>query len=275
MRTDLTSGIDTNIKGALRFCAFLFLIILFVPFYLIARIVYPQSRITWPHLFHHILTKILGFDIHVHGQVTQDSPTLFVSNHSSYLDIPILGSLLYGSFIAKAEVNSWPLFGFLSRLQETVFIERRAIRAGKQGEILLNRLKQNRNLILFPEGTSSDGQHILPFKSSLFSVVEKGLEDGGKVFVQPISVVCTKVSGLSMGDMWRPFYAWYGDMTLVPHLWDAFKIGSFEIDVTFHPPVTIDEFGSRKLLAQHCQQAVASGISSSVSGRQNEKNQND
>ena len=267
MKTDLTSGIDTNIKGTLRLVGFLMLIVAFTPFLVTARRVSPEARYRWPRYFHILLSRLLGFKIRVHGKVFDQEPTFFVSNHSSYLDIPIIGSLVNGSFVAKSEVESWPLFGFLSRMQDTVFIERRAIRAGTQSGILLNRLNEGANLILFPEGTSSDGHHTLPFKSSLFSVVEKIHDEGGNIFVQPVSVVCTGIGGLPMGHLWRPYYAWYGDMILAPHLWDVMKIGDFTADVIFHPPVTIEEFGSRKKLAKHCEKEVARGVSQAVAGR--------
>ncbi|MGE0108925.1 MAG: lysophospholipid acyltransferase family protein [Bdellovibrionales bacterium] len=268
MGTDLTSGKEATFKGGLRLLGFFGLVLAFVPSFLLIRRFRPQIVYSWPRFFHKILSQILGFKIVVRGQVSDKKPTVFVSNHSSYLDIPVLGSIIPGSFVAKSEVNSWPFFGFLSRLQDTVFIERRAVRAGLQGKILYDRLNKGDNLILFPEGTSSDGQHTLPFKSSLFGTLEKDLDGGRKVFVQPVSIVCTRVAGMPMGHLWRPYYAWYGDMTLVGHLWDVFKIGSFTAEVTFHEPVVMDDFGGdRKRLSHHCHKQVARGVSKSVAGR--------
>ena len=159
------------------------------------------------------------------------------------------------------------MFGFLAKLQNTVFIERRAVRAGKQVEIMRSNLEAGRSLILFPEGTSSDGMRTLPFKSSLLSIVEQPLASGAYVAVQPVTVLCTEIGAMPIGRSWRPYYAWYGDMTLVKHLWDVFKIGHFTVDVIFHPAVTIQDFGDRKLLSDYCQRTIAKGVDSCVTGR--------
>ena len=97
---------------------------------------------------------------------------LFAANHVSYLDITVLGSLLDASFIAKTEVAGWPLFGWLARLQRSVFIDRRARSTAHQRDSIAARLAAGEALILFPEGTSGDGNRLLPFKSALFSVAD-------------------------------------------------------------------------------------------------------
>ena len=193
--------------------------------------------------------------------------TLFVANHSSYLDVPVLGALIPAAFAAKSEVAGWPLIGTLARLQNTVFIERRVVKTLEQRDSMTARLRRGQSLILFPEGTSSDGTRTLPFKSSLFSIAETPLPDGRHVTVQPVSVLCTELGGFPLGRDWRPYYAWYGDMTLVKHLWNVFRLGEFTVEVIFHPPVTLEDFGNRKALAEHCQREAAKGVEMCVAGR--------
>jgi 1-acyl-sn-glycerol-3-phosphate acyltransferase len=161
--------------------------------------------------------------------------------------------------VAKSEVAGWPLFGFLARMQNTLFIERKRARAGDQQAQLQDHFAQQRNLILFPEGTSSDGLAALPFKSSLFSIAENS-----PVTVQPVSVTCTELDGFPLLREERPLYAWYGDMTLLPHLWNVFKYGHFTVDVVFHAPLTRDESADRKSMAAICHEKIAAGIQHSL-----------
>tara|TARA_Y100001958_G_C21029254_1_gene402888 strand:- start:181 stop:807 length:627 start_codon:yes stop_codon:yes gene_type:complete len=193
-------------------------------------------------------------------------PVLFACNHTSYSDIAILGSLLPASFVAKAEVAGWPLFGVLAKLQRTVFVDRRATKATKQRDEMIRRLENGDNLILFPEGTSSDGNAVLPFKSALFSVAQ--VEPHGRpLLVQPVSLAYTRLDGMPVGRALRPYFAWYGDMTLAPHFWEVAGLGHTTVDVVFHSPVTIAGYESRKALADHCQAVISRGVSAANAGR--------
>jgi 1-acyl-sn-glycerol-3-phosphate acyltransferase len=221
-----------------------------------------------PRLTHRFVVWLLGLRVRTHGTMAATPPVLFVANHSSYLDITVLGSVIPAAFVAKQEVARWPLFGLLAKLQRTVFVDRKAAHASQQCDALRERLMIGQNLILFPEGTSSDGLYVLPFKSGLFNVVEEKLPTGS-VWVQPVSVTCTELDGLPITRAWRPYYAWFGEMTLVGHLWNVFKMGRFTVDVVFHPPVAPEAFADRKQLAAYCHQQVAHGIEQSLSGRQN------
>jgi lyso-ornithine lipid O-acyltransferase len=85
--------------------------------------------------------------------------------------------------------------------------------------------------------------------------------------VQPVSVTATRLDGIPLGRAFRPVYAWYGDMDLAPHLWEMVSLGRLTIAVTFHPPVSLETMPSRKALADHCWQAVASGVAAANAGR--------
>ncbi|MBY3751691.1 1-acyl-sn-glycerol-3-phosphate acyltransferase [Azospirillum formosense] len=253
--------------GGLRLAAYLLWTLLLIPVQALAVAVRSPLRFRIPRFYHRVCAGILGIGVVVRGERATDGPVLFVSNHSSYLDITVLGSVIPGSFVAKSEVAGWPFFGALAKLQQTVFVERRA-RAGveKQRDDLGARLDAGDSLILFPEGTSSDGNRTLPFKTALFAVAARRIGDR-PLTVQPVSIAPTRLDGIPMGIAFRPCYAWYGDMDLAPHLWTVFTLGRMTVEVEFHPPVTIDGFSSRKALADHCQRAVARGVERAVSGK--------
>lgn len=219
-----------------------------------------------PIHYHRICCRIMGLDISASGARSMSRPTLFVSNHSSYLDILVLGALIPGYFVAKSEVAGWPLFGLLAKLQRTVFVDRRSRNAGAHHDQLRQRLEARDNLILFPEGTSSDGNRTLPFKSALFAAA--GITIGEQpVVVQPVSITCTDLDDLPIGRRFRPFYAWYGDMDLAPHLWSMAGLGRLKIRVTFHPPTTLRDMGSRKVLAARCWDVVSAAVIDANAGR--------
>ena len=178
----------------------------------------------------------------------------------------MLGSLIAGSFIAKAEVARWPLFGWLAKLQRSVFVDRRVGSTAAQRDAITQRLALGDALILFPEGTSSDGSRVLPFKSALFGAAQAGPRTG-PIAVQPVSIAYTRLDGIPLGRYWRPLFAWFGDLDLVPHLWQMVCLGETEAIVTFFPPVDIDRLGDRKKLAEFCFRQVSRGVQAANSGR--------
>ncbi|MGY0777175.1 lysophospholipid acyltransferase family protein [Azospirillum argentinense] len=260
-------ALGSPVRGGLRLAVYLLWTLLLVPVQALAVAVRSPLRFRIPRFYHRVCAAILGIGVVVRGERATDGPVLFVSNHSSYLDITVLGSVIPGSFVAKSEVAGWPFFGALAKLQQTVFVERKA-RSGveKQRDELGARLDAGDSLILFPEGTSSDGNRTLPFKTALFAVAARRVGDR-PLTVQPVSIAPTRLDGIPMGIAFRPCYAWYGDMDLAPHLWTVFTLGRMTVEVEFHPPVTIDGFSSRKALADHCQRAVARGVERAVSGK--------
>src|SRR3546814_107958 len=219
-----------------------------------------------PHWYHQRTCRLLGIQVERRGEPSRRHPTLYVANHVSYLDIEVLGALLAVSFVAKAEVATWPFFAWLARLQETVFVERRGRHAARHRDEMTRRLEAGDDLVLFPEGTSGDGNRVLAFKSALFSVAERRPQ-GEPLTVQPVSIAYTRLDGLPLGRYLRPFFAWYGDMELGPHLWHAIGLGRVTVMVEFHEPVTLDQFGSRKALSDHCHDVVSRGVAAALSGR--------
>jgi 1-acyl-sn-glycerol-3-phosphate acyltransferase len=231
-----------------------------------------RRRKTFPHRYHRFLCRLFGIRVTVVGEPIQSRGVLMVANHTSYFDILVFSAAARVSFIAKHEVAGWPLAGTLARLQETVFIERaKRSQTVAVRDVIRQRLIDGDALILFPEGTSDDGNRVLPFKSALLGAAETeiGTDEGGRpkhVSVQPVTISYVGLYGLPMGRDMRPLFAWYGDMDLVPHLWEALKEGPFEAVVEFHAPLSIDSVGGRKALAAVAETIVRRGQARALAG---------
>lgn len=223
-----------------------------------------QKRV--PRWYHRRVTRILGIEIEVLGRPSTAHPTLYAANHASYLDITALGAVLQCSFVAKSEIADWPGFGLLAKLQRSVFVDRRRGSTGAHRDEMMQRLEDGDDLVLFPEGTSADGTFVLPFKSALFSVAERR-PHGRPLPVQPVSIAYTRLDGVPIGRYLRPFFAWYGDMDLGSHIPQALGMGDLTVVIEFHDPVSLDDFGSRKALAAHCEATVSRGVAAALSGR--------
>jgi lyso-ornithine lipid O-acyltransferase len=227
-------------------------------------------RTTTPVLFHRIVSRLLGFRIHMHGEMATGRPLLLAANHTSWTDIVILGSLREMVFIAKAQVASWPLFGMLAKLQRTVFIERE--KRGKthhQASEIAVRLAAGDAMVLFAEGTTSDGNRVLPFKTSLFGAAQVAIRetDVETVTVQPVAIAYTRVHGMPMGRVHRPIVAWPGDVPLGPSLIGLLKDGAVDVDVWFGEPMVIDGKSDRKALARTMEKRVRAMVRTSLIGR--------
>jgi lyso-ornithine lipid O-acyltransferase len=259
--------IGSPLRGAFRLLSYLTLTLVMVPLYLGLSALGVRPVIRWmPVIYHRIVCIILGIRVRVHGKPSPVTPTLFVCNHVSYLDIEVMGGLVPGSFVAKAEVATWPFFSTLAKAQRTIFVERTSGRASASRDEMMRRLDTGDNLLLFPEGTSSDGTRVLPFRSALFGVAQLRRDDK-PITVQSVAIAYTRLDGIPLGRYWRPLFAWFGDLDLVPHLWQMVCLGETEAVVTFHPPVDIDQLGDRKKLAEYCFRQVSTAVQAANSGR--------
>ena len=253
------------IRGVIIILVFLIitLILIVVQF---ASLIIGRWQEYIPHYYHKFIAKLIGLDIVRYGSYSSLRPLLIVSNHSSWLDIIVISSIVRVCFVAKKEVSSWPFFGLLAKLQRTVFIERSKSKAGIQRDMMLKRLQSGQRLSLFPEGTSSDGKHVLPFKSSLFSLAEMQ-PSGNHLSVQPVSIAYTGLDGLPIGIEQRSILTWYGDVGLLSHIWGVLSAGPSRAEIIFHDPVSLEKFNSRKEMAVYCQKIVANGVSDANAGR--------
>ena len=226
----------------------------------------PAAR-TFPNRYHRFVAALFGMHITLVGKPVTGEGVLMVANHTSWADIVIFSAATPLSFVAKAEVGRWPLFGSLARLQRTVFVERqRRSATGETRDAIRDRLLAGDTLLLFPEGTSHDGNRVLPFKSALLGAAEARLANGSHVKVQPVSVAFTGLHGLPMGRENRPLFAWYGDMEMMPHLWEALLAGPLDVVVQFHEPLSLDRM-DRKTLAARAQEIVQTGQAQALAGR--------
>ena len=259
--------LGSPLRGAIRLLSYLLLTLFLLPFHLLAVSLGLRRIINeMPVVYHRMVCFILGIRVRVHGVRSAVTPTLFVCNHVSYLDIEVLGSLVPGSFVAKAEVATWPFFKTLAKAQRTIFVERTSSKASTSRDEMLRRLDTGDNLMLFPEGTSSDGTRVLPFRSALFGVAQLRRDDK-PIVVQAVAISYTRLDGIPLGRYWRPLFAWFGDLDLVPHLWQMVCLGETEAVVTFFPPVDIDRLGDRKKLAEFCFRQVSLGVQAANCGR--------
>jgi 1-acyl-sn-glycerol-3-phosphate acyltransferase len=224
-----------------------------------------------PSWYHRLVCRLLGVRVHLSGELPSGKAALFVSNHISWLDIPVLSSVTPLSFIAKQEVAGWPFISWLAKLQRSVFVDRNRRASVKETtNAVIERLNAGERVVLFAEGTSSDGNQVLPFKSSLFAAVEpNGHTDRGHV-LQTVAIVYTRVYGLPMNRQQRPAIAWYGDMDMVSHAWGVLKGGPIDVHVRFGKPVSMAIVGNRKKLADHAHQRVRSDFSRLLTGRPRE-----
>src|ERR1700742_2635119 len=244
---------------------FLIVTVILIPLqWLFLKLGLPARR-SFPHAYHRFVARLFGIHIRVLGKPVTDQGVLLLANHTGWMDIVIFSAVMPLSFVAKSEVNNWPFFGTLARLQRTVFVarERRSQTAQARDE-LQNRLVAGDALVLFPEGTSSDGNRVLPFKSALLGAAEATI-DSRHVTVQPVSTAYTGIHGIPMGRENRPLFAWYGDMELVPHLWEALKAGPLDVVVEFHPCLSLDSM-DRKELARTAENMVRAGQNRALAG---------
>lgn len=232
-----------------------------------------KRRKTFPHRYHRFLCRLFGLRVRTIGRPVEDQGVLIVANHTSYFDMLALSFVTPVSFVARSDVVNWPLFGMLAKLQETVFVDRtRRSQTGQARDQIRDRLLAGDALVLFPEGTSDDGNCVLPFKSALMGAAEAeiGRDEHGHVRhvpVQPVSISYVGLHGIPMGRENRPLVAWYGDMELVPHLWEAIKAGPIDVIVEFHVPMTIESAGGRKALAAAAEAIVRRGQARALSGQ--------
>ncbi|BCJ89294.1 1-acyl-sn-glycerol-3-phosphate acyltransferase [Terrihabitans soli] len=216
-----------------------------------------------PHFYHRAACFILGIRRVDVGALATQRPLLLLANHVSWLDIVVLSAAMPVSFVAKSEVGAWPGIGFLARLQRTIFVDR-ARRTATRGTArdIAARLNAGDAMVLFAEGTSSDHNRVLPFRSALIGAAREALSlegaEGGsaEVFVQPVSIAYPRRHGLPVLRRERPDIAWYGGMTLPNHLWNIMKFGGPEAVVSFGRPMAVTAETDRKDIARRAEAEV-------------------
>lgn len=218
--------------------------------------------------YYRLLRTLLRIRVSVRGEPVRDRAVLFVSNHVSWVDIVVIGSISPVAFVAKSEVRKWPLVGITAQIQRTVFVERtrRHQAANAVGEIA-QRLASGTSVVLFAEGTSSDGNRVLPFRSALIGAVNAPVRDDEGILIQPMSICYTGQYGLPMGRQNRPLVAWYGDLDFLPHIRTLIARGVIDAVVTFGTPQRGSETADRKHLTHNLENVVRRLTMATLLGR--------
>jgi 1-acyl-sn-glycerol-3-phosphate acyltransferase len=226
---------------------------------------------TFPNWYHRQVCRLVGIRLHIDGSVARERGVLLISNHVSWLDITVLSAVAPVSFVAKQEVASWPFVKWLAKLQRSVFVDRtrRSEVTDKANEIL-SRLEAGDHVVLFAEGTSSDGNSVVPFKTPLFAAVKPtrgGDPLGADLCAQTLALTYTKLHGLPLCRRGRPVVAWYGDMDLASHAWRLLGLGPLDAHIRIGPPVPLDDFADRKELARYAEDKVRKVVCELLRGR--------
>jgi 1-acyl-sn-glycerol-3-phosphate acyltransferase len=237
-----------------------------VPFHFVAVATGRGMRVA--QLWQRCVCRLLGIRITVLGAPAAERPLLLLANHSSWLDIPVLGAVAPVSFVAKSEVAGWPMVGLLAKLQRSVFVDRERRHAtGARADEMAGRLSRGDIIVLFAEGTSSDGSVVLPFRSALVGAAQRAVGDGGSANVQSVAVVYRRFHGLPLGRQHRHLVAWYGDGDLLPHLRRVLSEGGIDVTVVFGPVRRIATTDDRKVIARDAGELVRRQVAALNAGR--------
>ena len=261
-----------SLRAALVLTGFFTLTLPLMPMqYLLARSG-PRWARALPHWYHRGVCRMLGVRITIEGDIAPDRPVLLVSNHVSWLDIPVLSALAPVSFVAKQDVDGWPFVRRLARLQRTIFVDRER-RGAVHGtaRTITDRLKDGDHIVLFAEGTSSDGNRVLPFRTSLFAAAKPSGGDAALargIYVQTLALAYTRLHGLPLGRHHRHIVAWYGDMEMAGHVWSLLRRGPLDVQIRIGPPVALERFADRKALARFTETQIRSDVSAMLSARE-------
>ncbi len=250
-----------RVKVVRRFLVILLWTLLSMLMQAVCLLLPGRPKVAFARLYWAMFSRFLGIRVRVIGRLASTRtarPVIFVSNHSSWVDVPVLGGVLDGCFVAKADVATWPVVRTIASLGRTIFVSRQRGTTGRERDAMRDRLTDGDNLILFPEGTSSDGSRVLPFRSSFFAIAEAG-PDGPQPLIQPVSVVYDRLGGLPTGRASRPVFAWYGDMDIASHFWRLGQQSGSRVTVLLHTPLDPARYPDRKALCQAVWTIVAEG----------------
>jgi len=227
-----------------------------LPFHLANERLNKRASMRVAQVWHRLVCRLIGIRVRVTGAPAAERPLLLLANHSSWLDITVLAAVAPVSFVAKAEVARWPLIGFLARTQRTVFVDRQRRHAtGEKADEVAGRLSNGDIMVLFAEGTSTDGNSVLPFRSALVGAAQRAIENGSAT-VQPVAIAYQRVHGLPIGRQHRHLVAWFGSGDLLPHLKRVLSEGGIDVHVVFGPPHSLGPCDDRKLVTREAGELV-------------------
>jgi 1-acyl-sn-glycerol-3-phosphate acyltransferase len=218
--------------------------------------------------YYRALCTLLRIRVRVVGEPVRNRAALFISNHVSWADILVIGSIAPITYVSKSEIAGWPLVGIAARSQRTVFVDRsRRHQTGDAIAEIVKRLAGGTSVVLFAEGTSSDGNRVLPFRSALIGAVKQaGSRAESGILIQPMSICYTSLNGIPMGRQHRPTVAWYGDLDFLPHIKACIERGAIDAVVTYGDPVATDGTADRKAMTKSLEGAVRNITAATLRG---------
>ncbi|MGH6851888.1 MAG: lysophospholipid acyltransferase family protein [Methylocella sp.] len=212
-------------------------------------------RLWLPVAFGRTLAALLRLRVFMKHAPPPHGPRLIAANHVSWLDIVVLCSVEPVCFLAKREVEAWPVVSAFARLQETVFVDRQRRRSiPAANAAMARRMLAGRSVLLFPEGTTGDGSALRKFHSSHFAAARDLLataSDIETVCVQPVALRYSSSAA-----------AWLGDAALLPHLWSRLKGEPIRCDLAFGKPLAYGRGENRKAIAGGAASAIAGMLAS-------------
>jgi len=243
----------------------LFFIFLYLPFMIVfvpLQFIVTRLGLSWnfiPRWFHSMGARFLGMKVKVIGEPSHDRATLIVSNHVSWTDIIAVGSKADVTFVAKSEIRNWFFVGFMASLQRTLYVDRKkrsdAHRASKE---MAQRMASGGAVLLFAEGQSDIGTHVLPFRSALIGAAQQAMQEAGatEVMIQPLTIAYTKLQGLPVGRTDRSFIAWIKSKSVKQNLKEILTGGTREVTLAFGTPRPLTAGADRKVLAKQAEGEV-------------------
>jgi 1-acyl-sn-glycerol-3-phosphate acyltransferase len=214
----------------------------------VAVIAHPRVSRWIPVFYCRLICKLIGVRTNTFGSRTNSRPTLILANHVSWLDIFLVNATGPTMFVAKSEIQGWPLFGWMARLQKSIFVNRRHLRClpAVNHQIAQSILAGN-VVAIFPEGTTSDGRGLLPFTSGLLGSAK---DADSRVYVQPLAIIYLGK------DRDRVAWPWYEDISFLSHLWRVIRIRAIHAELRWMEAVVVDRLANRKDVTRHVEASV-------------------
>lgn len=250
-----------NLRALLRIIIMLFgtLLLITIQFiYILPRLLtgtLPENQSPIVQLWYRFMLSVMSIKVDIiHKKNLSKQQVFFLANHSSYIDILVLGAYFNCFFVAKSDIAGWPIFGFLSKIGGTLFITRERRFVKEQLQLLKTHIIAKQNLLVFPEGTTTNGREIIRFKSSLLNcayTVDK------PPVIQPLTIAYTHLNGAPISDQKTvDQIAWYGNMDMPSHLMPLLKQKSITVRVSVEKMLHASDFETPKDLVQQAQEQI-------------------
>lgn len=238
----------------------LFFLLVFLPFLVVViplqALILALRLPFWqvlPRLFHRLGCLFLGLRINVIGQPSTGRPTLMVANHISWTDIVALGSVADVTFVAKREVGQWPFVGMMADLQRTIYADRtRRSETGRTAQAMGKHMASGNAVLLFAEGQSDIGTHVLPFRSALIGAAQHAMIEAGAsdVVIQPVTIAYTKLQGLPVSRNERSLIAWIKSKSVRQNIVDILSGPVKDVTIAFGEPMPLNQGDNRKAVSK-------------------------